>query len=261
WQSQQNFDGVRPAQTRKVAANQAWFEYQPARVVKPGDSTVDRYVAPAVTNAQIRDFDDHGLGQEAGNLAAINSLKLFRTLRWGRNVELILTDNRSFRSELVLDRPEAAPFLTRQFPFVVPQEVVEILDGGRAYNNGRPPETVRFNGTALPNPRRSAPPQSILGAEQKTWFLNRLRASGAAWKLWGNSIGMLDWRVDFQNLPKEIGPQWPSAGYAQLGDDDWSGYRAERAEILDYIRQERVTGVAALCGDPHKLMAGRRWAV
>src|SRR5262249_37846264 len=45
WQSQQNFDGVRPAQTRKVAANQAWFEYQPARVIKPGDSTVDRYVA------------------------------------------------------------------------------------------------------------------------------------------------------------------------------------------------------------------------
>ena len=25
-----------PAQTRKVAANQAWFEYQPARVVQPG---------------------------------------------------------------------------------------------------------------------------------------------------------------------------------------------------------------------------------
>ena len=33
WQSQQNFSGVRPAQTRKVAANQAWFEYQPARVI------------------------------------------------------------------------------------------------------------------------------------------------------------------------------------------------------------------------------------
>jgi len=27
WQSQQNFGGVRPAQTRKTAANQAWFEY------------------------------------------------------------------------------------------------------------------------------------------------------------------------------------------------------------------------------------------
>ena len=256
WQSQQNFGGVRPAQTRKVAANQAWFEYQPARVVKPGDSTLDRFDAPAVTDAPIRDFDDHGLGREAGNLAAINSLKLFRTLRWGRNVELILTDNRSYRSELVLDRPEAAQFLTRQFPFVVPQDVVEILDGGRDYNNGKAPETIRFNGTALPNPRKDAPPQSILGAEQKAWFLNRLRSSGAAWKLWGNSVGMLDWRMDFQNLPKDITPRWPTEGYAQLGDDDWSGYRAERAEILDFIRRERITCVATLCGDRHTFMAG-----
>src|SRR5690348_14919753 len=119
WQSQQNFGGARPAQTRKVAANQAGFEYQPARVVKPGARAVDRYEAPAVADAPIRDFDDHGMGREPGNLAAINSLKLFRTLRWGRNVELILTDNRSFRSEPVLDRPEAAPFQTRQFPYVV----------------------------------------------------------------------------------------------------------------------------------------------
>ena len=35
WQGLQVFDGkVRPAQTKKVAANQAWFEYQPARIVK-----------------------------------------------------------------------------------------------------------------------------------------------------------------------------------------------------------------------------------
>jgi phosphodiesterase/alkaline phosphatase D-like protein len=42
-----------------------------------------------------------------GNLAAINSLKIFRTLRFGRNVELILTDNRSYRSEPVMQRQEA----------------------------------------------------------------------------------------------------------------------------------------------------------
>jgi len=256
WQSQQNFDGARPAQTRKVAANQAWFEYQPARVVKPGNSAIDRFEAPAVTDAPIRDFDDHGLGQEAGNLAAINSLKLFRTLRWGRNVELILTDNHSFRSELVFDRPEAAPFLTRQFPYVFPQDVVEILDGGRAYNDGKPPEAIRFNGAAAPNPRKDAAPQTILGVEQKAWFLNRLRASGAAWKLWGNSIGMLDWRVDFQNLPEEVGLRWPSEGYALLSADDWSGYRAERAEILDFIRRERIVNVATICGDRHTFMAG-----
>src|SRR5215469_11152566 len=36
WQSLQNFGGVNhPRQSRKVAANQAFFEYQPARVFKP----------------------------------------------------------------------------------------------------------------------------------------------------------------------------------------------------------------------------------
>jgi alkaline phosphatase D len=256
WQSQQNFSGVRPAQTRKVAANQAWFEYQPARVVAPGDRLIDRYNAPAVKDAPIREFDDHGLGQEAGNVAAINSLKLFRALRWGRNVELILTDNRSFRSEPVLDRPEAAQFQPRQFPFVVPQHVVEVLDAGRAYNGGTPPETIRFGGADLPNPRKNAPPQSILGAAQKDWFLGRLRDSKTTWKLWGNSVGMLDWRIDFQNLPKDFTPQWPSAGYAQLAADDWSNYRTERAEILDVVRREGITGLVSLAGDRHSFQAG-----
>src|SRR4029079_18217827 len=113
WQSQQNFSGVRPAQTRKVAATQAWFEYQPARVIAPGNRLVERYNAPPVSDAPIKEFDDHGLGREPGNVAAIDSLKVFRTLRWGQNVELFLTDNRSFRSEPVMDRPEAAPFQPR----------------------------------------------------------------------------------------------------------------------------------------------------
>ena len=43
WQSQESFgDVVKPAQTRKVAANQAWFEYQPALVRKADGSAADR---------------------------------------------------------------------------------------------------------------------------------------------------------------------------------------------------------------------------
>jgi alkaline phosphatase D len=61
----------------------------------------------------------------------------------------------------------------KNFPFVFSEDVVEILDGGRAYDNGRPPDTIRFNGENLPNPRKHAPPQSMLGAEQKEWFLER----------------------------------------------------------------------------------------
>jgi alkaline phosphatase D len=256
WQSQQNFGDARPAQTRKVAANQAWFEYQPARVVKPGDPKLDRYIAPAVADAPIREVDDHGLGQEPGNLTAVNSLKLFRTLRWGRNMELILTDNRSYRSEPILDRPEAAAFQPKQFPYATVQEAVEVLDAGRSYNGGRPPETIRLGESELPNTRKQSPPQSILGAAQKAWFLERLRASAAPWKVWGNSVGMLDLRLDFQNLPKELGQRWPGAGYANLGGGDWSDYLTERAEILEAVRRAGVTGVVSVAGDRHSFQAG-----
>jgi alkaline phosphatase D len=256
WQSQQNFAGVRPAQTRKVAANQAWFEYQPARVTKPGNALVDRYEAPAVSNAAIQAFDENGLGLEPGNLQAINSLKLFRSFRYGRNVDLILTDNRSFRSEPVVDQSTFAPFQVSQFPFVVSQDVVEMLDAGRSYQGGRPPEVIRFNGREQANPRRNSPPQSMLGVTQKTWFLDRLRNSKATWKLWGNSVGMLDWRLDFQNLPNDVGVQWPTTGYAMLSGDDWSGYRSERAQILEFVRREGIDGFASIAGDRHSFQAG-----
>jgi alkaline phosphatase D len=134
--------------------------------------------------------------------------------------------------------------------------VVEVLDAGLAYNNGRPPETIRFDGEELPNPRKHAPPQSMLGAEQKAWFLARLRESTAPWKLWGNSVAMLDWRIDFQNLPPDLGPRWPTTGYAQIGDDDWSGYRSERGEILDFARRETIGGLVTLAGDRHAFSAG-----
>jgi len=255
WQTQQDFSGVRPAQTRKVAANQAWFEYQPARVIKrnPG---LDSYEPPAVVDAPLKDFDDHGVGLEPGNLAAINSLKLYRSLRYGRNVDLILTDNRSFRSQPVMQRAEAAVFQPKNFPYANSDNVVEILDSGRAYNHGKPPATIRFNGGEIPNPRQNESPQSMLGGEQRAWFLERLRTSSAAWKLWGNSIGMLEWRIDFQNLPKDLGPKWPDDGYATLVDEDWSAYRHDRAGVLDFIRKQRINGVAALGGDRHAFEAG-----
>lgn len=255
WQSQEVFGSVRPAQTRKAAANQAWFEYQPARVTQRGHS-LERFDAPLVRDAPIAQFDADGLGLEPGNLAAINSLRINRTLRYGKHLDLLLTDNRSFRSEPLTDRPEAAPFRPKQFPFVVSEDVTAVLDAGRSYNGGRAPATIPFAGADLPNPRGDAPPLSMLGAAQKAWFLNRLAASPATWKVWGNSVAMLDWRIDFQNLPPETGLVWPTTGYALLGDDDWSGYRAERREILEFVRAQGITGFASVAGDRHAFLAG-----
>ena len=256
WQTQENYgSGILPAQTRKLAACQAWFEYQPARVIKAQANDKDRFLPPAVRDAAIHDFNDSGLGLESGNLAVINSLKLYRTLRWGRNVELILTDNRTFRSQPLSDRPEFAPFNSKEF-YGAPADIVEILDAGRTFAGGHPPDTISFNGAALPNPCKNAPAQSMLGAEQKTWFLERLRNSTVPWKLWGNTVAMIDWRADYQRLPSGVGPKWPTSDYALLEDDDWSAYRAERAEILDFVRKQGIGGFATLAGDRHAFTAG-----
>jgi alkaline phosphatase D len=257
FQSLQVFDNVRPAATRKVAACQAWFEYQPARVVKTGgDTSLDTFVPPHVENAPVTRFDDNGLGQEPNNLAAIGSLTLFRALRFGRNVDLILTDNRSYRADAVSDGALMAPFQPDAFPYVTAQEALETLDAGRAFDGGKAPDTIAFGGKALANPRKDAPPQSMLGARQKAWFLNRVGGSTARWKIWGNSVGSLDWRTDFQNLPPETGLKWPGAGYAMLSGGDWSGYFVERGEILDFVKDRKIAGFVSVAGDRHAFFAG-----
>jgi len=256
-QSTQKFgDSVRTAQTRRVAANQAWFEYQPSRVSKPSGPSLERFDPPAVVDAPIERFDEDGLGLEPNNLKAIGSLKVYRALRWGRNVDLILTDHHSYRCDDPSDGPAAAPFESPDFPYLVPQEVIEILDAGRSHGGGRAPATIRYGGKDVPNPRKAGPPLTILGAEQKAWFKQRLRASRATWKIWGNSGGTLDMRADPQNLPAGASKPWPGAGYAVFGGGGWSGYLTERAEILDLVRDEGITGFAVVAGDRHSFWAG-----
>jgi alkaline phosphatase D len=258
WQSVQIFDGKNlPAQTRKVAANQAWFEYQPARVRQPGGASLDKFAAPKVRDAAVTKFDDHGLGQEPNNLTALASLTAYRALRFGRNVDLLITDQHSYRSEEPTLRPEAGPLSTRDFPDLVPQEALEILDAGRTYNGGHPPETIKVGDTSIANFQKDRPAQTILGREQKQWFLTRLRESRATWKVWGNSTGTLDWRADPQNVPAGMAAKpWHGSGYAGFGGGDYSAAYVERAEIYDLVRDQKITGFVTVAGDRHSFWAG-----
>jgi alkaline phosphatase D len=257
WQSLQIFEGkTRPAQTRKVAANQAFFEYQPARIAKPSGPSLESFDPPQVVDAPIRRFDEHGLGQEPNNLAAIGSLKGYRALRWGRNVELIVTDQRSYRSEEPMGQNEAKALGSNDFPEFMPEDAMEILDAGRTYNGGQPPESIRFGEVQIANFCKERPAQTILGAEQKAWFLERLRSSKATWKIWGNTTATLDMRADLQNLPQGVGKAWPGPGYgASPGGDHGTAY-VERGEIYDFVRAYGITGFATVAGDRHSFWAG-----
>ena len=257
WQGLQKFQGkTRPAQTRKVAANQAFFEYRPSRMAKPTGPLFDLFDPPQVLDTPVTQFDDQGLGQEPNNLTAIRSLKGYRALRWGRNVELMVTDQRSYRSEEPTERAEAKVFSSKDFPEFVPQEAQEILDAGRVYNGNHPPQSIRYAEVDVANFRKDQPPQTILGAEQKAWFLEKLRSSKATWKIWGNTTGTLDLRADPQNLPQGLTKPWPGAGYAGFGGGDHSSAYVERGEIYDFVRDHGITGFATIAGDRHSFWAG-----
>jgi alkaline phosphatase D len=259
WQSLQEFQGLtRPAQTRKVAANQAFFEYQPARVFKPSGPSLNEFDPPRVSDVPITRFDEHGLGQEPNNLVAIGSLRGYRALRWGHNLELIITDQRSYRSEEPTGMEEAKPLQNDDFPDMMPQVAMEILDAGNSYENGNPPATVRSadGSVEIPNAWKNRPPQTVLGAQQKKWFLEKLKTSPATWKIWGNTTATLDMRADPQNLPAGFTKSWPWFGEAGFPMQDWSTAYTERGEIYDFVREHGITGFATVAGDRHSFWAG-----
>ena len=232
WQGYQSFQyfgkEVRSAQTRKVAANQAWWEYQPARVIKPRSASMETFDPPQVTDTPITDFDKHGLGLEKNNNTAITSLRAYRTARWGANIGLFITDQYSFRSPDARADVDGTPYFNPQLPYFVFEEMYEIHE---------------------------KPDLSMLGVEQKAWFLGQLKASRAPWKIWGNSLPTLSWRADPQNLPPGS-PSWGGKGFASMGGYDWSIRLTERGEIFDACRNEGVTGLAILAGDRHSFWAG-----
>jgi alkaline phosphatase D len=248
---------VQAGQSVKIAANQAWFEYLPARVAPPSGS-LEQFGPPAVKDVALDKFDDNGLGVEPNNLVAINSLKVYRSLRYGKHLDLIITDQYSYRSP----DPYADDSLGNlgdwaDYNGMFPESVMQVLDGGRAFNGGNPPAELQFKDKRVPNPQKTAPPQTLLGAEQKAWLKDQLKRATATWKIWGNSLGTLETRADPENLPAGMTKApWPAGTFANIGARDHGSTWTERAEIYNLVRDAKITGFAIVSGDRHSFWAG-----
>jgi alkaline phosphatase D len=94
---------------------------------------------------------------------------------------------------------------------------------------------------AVPCPEGETGARTLLGAEQKRWFLDAVRGSRARWKLVGNQVMLM--ALD-------------AATGSGLNPDQWDGYGAERREVLSAIRAAGVRDVAFLTGDIHTFFAG-----
>jgi alkaline phosphatase D len=257
WQSFIKYEGkAEPAQKLRVDANQAWWEYVPSRVRKSSGTDLTQFAPPTVVNAPIESFDAHGLGVEPNNLAAIGSMTGYRSITYGRHVDLIITDFHSYTMEDPTSRPEADAFDLPDFPFLFPQEALEILQAGKSYNNGNPPDTIALGNSAIPNYRKSEPTFTVLGQTQKAWLKRQLTTSKATWKIWAATNGTLDMRTDPQNLPAGLTKPWPGKSYANFGGGDFSDALSERAELYDLVREAGVTGFVTVSGDRHSFWAG-----
>jgi alkaline phosphatase D len=258
WQSiLKNPKFEQPGQTIKVAANQVWFENIPARVKAPS-GTLEEFGSVPVKNVKIEKFADDGLGLEPNNIAAINSLIIYRALRYGRHLDLLLTDERSHRGPNPFEESATDKLADwADYGGMFPDDLLHVLDGGRAFNGGNPPAELEFNGAKVANPNKDKPPQTLLGGTQKAWFKDRLRSSTATWKIWGSSQATLEQRADPENLPAGLTKQkWPAGRFANVGGGDFGSAWIERSEIYDLVRDAKITGFASVAGDLHSFWAG-----
>lgn len=119
-------------------------------------------------------------------------------------------------------------------------------------------------------PQAEVPEHSMLGQEQLGWLKNSLGSSGARWKLLLSQVMLTPLKI------RLLGPLTANSKQAQaltrvdpllagllasggtfLNLDAWDGYPAERQNILQFIRDERISSVVALTGDIHASANGR----
>ncbi len=254
WQAHETYFGSgSPAQSRKLAANQAWFEFVPAVLSDAPDfsgvaSQAKDFTPIRVATAPMGDPDDGFLFQGADNLNAIGSLTIYRAISWGAMLDLVVTDMRTYRSPPVMGKEAKSLAKGAPLPLV---RIVKLLDQGRTANNGSPPEKLTYGEREIANPRRDAPAGTHLGAAQKAWFKAAMKASTARWRIWANSVPALSMRLDFSSLP------FAGIEDAYVGVDAWQGYPGELNELMAFLKNEGIGNVVSCAGDYHAHIVGR----
>jgi alkaline phosphatase D len=91
----------------------------------------------------------------------------------------------------------------------------------------------------------------VLGAAQRSWFIETLRASTRTFKVWGNEYGLMRKRIDLSAVsfvPEELRTR------ILLNADDWDGAPNERDALLREL--STVENLVVVTGDLHAFFAG-----
>jgi alkaline phosphatase D len=151
WQDAETYDAADGSNLhqpqRRRNANQAWFEYMPADV----------------------SFDSSATG--------FQNIKIYRDFQFGKLAQLVMTDERLFRSDHVI--PESTPN---------PATGAALGSIGARYfvaqdlYNGVEAQKIAAGG---------ADAVSMLGGTQRDWWKDKMKSATPTWKLWGNEVSLL----------------------------------------------------------------------
>ena len=188
---------------RRVAASRAFSEYQAA------DIRTDR------------------------TAAFPNDIAIYRTVRWGKHVELFMTDQRMYRDD-----------------HLIPEGPLDIAVGKLEHNSSI--GSRYFVRKSVFDPREERKTPTLLGATQKAWLLDAMKNSRATWKVWGNEVQMYQMALRLAELP--VLP-WFVTYTVYVNCDQWDGYRSERKEILSTLARSGVDNLLVCTGDIHGFFA------
>ena len=156
-------------------------------------------------------------------------------------------------------RPDAPPTeqirVYRSFVFGDLAELV--LTDERMYRDGPPCGLLRAQRYATPGcPQQHAPDRTMLGADQRSWLIERLTTSTRRWKLWGNETMLMPFRLPGW-LARRLHPRdgdVPMLDELYVSLDQWDGFQAERAALVRALSD--VEGLIVLTGDLHSFISG-----
>ena len=87
--------------------------------------------------------------------------------------------------------------------------------------------------------------QSMYGTKQREWLAGRIISSGAQWQVLGNQTFMGE--LKFERLGLEL--------YYNV--DAWDGYQAERAWLMELLKNNSIENCVVLTGDLHTAIASQ----
>lgn len=134
----------------------------------------------------------------------------------------------------------------------MPLRLPDPADTQRIYRNFRFGDLIdlymmdtRFEGREEQNGIDNSMSRTMLGNQQRHWFLNSIDSSNAQWQVMAQQVMMAP--INVQPIPF-----LPPIYYSE---DSWDGYSAERQKIWDTVLNQNIQNFVVLTGDIHTAWA------